>query len=60
MIVFEISPSEGRDDFGSHYINIPLGNEKPSVVMDESNLEASYYNQVALNWTDDVKLRLPE
>ena len=49
-----------QDDFGTHIINIPLGNQKPRIVMDESNLEASYYNKVALNWTDDAELKVPE
>ena len=58
-IVTEMIPVR-QDDFGSHIINIPLGSQKPRDVMDESNLEASYYNKVALNWTDDEKLKLPE
>lgn len=60
MYVFDTIPTEGQDDFGTHYINIPLGRQKPSVVMDESNLEATYYNQVALNWQGDDKLKVPD
>lgn len=59
LIITDEVPS-GRDDFGSHIIHIPVGCSTPGRVMDESNLEASYYNKVALNWTNDDKLKAPE
>jgi len=51
MYIIETST---RDDFGSNLINIPFGEEKPKEVLEESQLDAFYYDKVALNNTHEL------
>lgn len=47
-----------QDDFGSLFIDIPLGRSKPRVVIDESQLDAYYYDKVVSN--SEQKMKVPD